>query len=191
MRIQEQGEPIVIDACVLAVFAVADLLLLIAERSRLFTPRWTTLILEEMHRAHLKFGWGVRVVMGFRACLNPAFPEASVSGFEPLIARCTNDEGDRHVLAAAIKAQAERILTFNLNDFSRESLAPWGIAALHPSDYLLELYARDEEVVWDALDAQAAQQKATLEERLVIIAEHAPRFANRLLADMGTRQFLA
>jgi len=32
-QIENQGEPIVIDACVLAIFAVADLLLLIAERS--------------------------------------------------------------------------------------------------------------------------------------------------------------
>jgi len=187
MRVQEQGEPIVIDACVLAVFAVADLLLLIAERSPLFTPRWTALILEEMHRAHLKFGWGTRVAMSFRACLNLAFPSANVSGFEPLIERCTNDEGDRHVLAAAIKAQATKILTFNLYDFGHQALAPWRIAVLHPDDYLLELYARDEEVVWDALDAQAAQQEATLEERLRIIAEHAPKFANKLLADMGIR----
>jgi len=183
MRIQDQGERLVIDACVLAVFAVADLLLLIAEHSACFTPRWTEHILEEMHRAHLKFGWGERVAASFHACLNLAFPEAQVSGYEPLIARCTNDEGDRHVLAAAIKGQVSRIVTFNLDDFSKESLAPWGITAVHPSDYLLELYARDGKAVRKALGAQALKYRVKVEQRLVILAEHVPAFANKLLAE--------
>jgi len=187
MRIQEQGERLVIDACVLAVFAVADLLLRLAERSALFTPRWTARILDEMHRAHLKFGWGARGAASFRACLNPAFPKASVSGYEPFIAQCMNDEGDRHVLAAAIKSQSGRIVTFNLDDFSKEALAPWGIEAVHPSDYLIELYEKDGKAVRKALGAQARKQRTKVEDRLVILAEHVPEFANRLLAEVKVR----
>jgi len=119
-QIENQGEPIVIDACVLAIFAVADLLLLIAERSGLFTPRWTERILEEMHRAHLKFGWGQSAADNFCSCLNPAFPEAQVIDYEPLIEQCTNAVGDRHVLACAIKAGGRRIITANLDDFKPE-----------------------------------------------------------------------
>jgi len=143
-RIEDEGDPVVIDACVLAVFAVADLMLLIAEFSVLFTPRWTGRILEEMHRAHLKFGWGVKRAASFLACLDPAFRDARVVNYEPWVEHCTNDEGDRHVLAAAIKGKVLRIITFNLRDFAPEALAPWGVVAVHPNDYLLELYARDE-----------------------------------------------
>jgi len=187
MRIQEQGERVVIDACVLAVFAVADLLLRIAERSSLFTPRWTGRILEEMHRAHLKFGWGKCASASFHACLDPAFPEASIEGYEPLIEQCTNEEGDRHVLAAAIKSQVARIVTFNLDDFSKAALAPWGITAVHPSDYLLELYAKDSRAVRKALGAQARKRRMKVEERLAIMAEHVPDFASKLLEEMEVR----
>jgi len=170
---------------VLAVFAVADLLLLIAELTSLFTPRWTDYILEEMHRAHRKFGWGVRVAANFHACLNPAFPEARVIGYEPLIERCTNDVGDRHVLAAAIKAQIGRILTFNLDDFKQEALAPWGVVAVHPDDFLLELYAQGEAAVRKGLRAQADKHKSTLNTRLGLMQRHVPKFAAKMLDELA------
>jgi len=110
-----------------------------------------------------------------------------VLGYEPLIAQCTNDVGDRHVLAAAIKAQASRILTFNLVDFPAEALSPWGITALHPQDYLLELYAKDREAVRDALEIQAHKQGMKVEEWLAVMAQQVPAFSHVLLAAMGTR----
>jgi len=184
-RLNDEGEPVVIDACVLAVFAVIDLLLLIAERSSHFTPRWTGRIIEEMHRAHLKFGWGVRRAVSFRDCLDPAFREARIVNYEALIERCTNHEGDRHVLAAAIKAQVSRILTFNLRHFPEEALSPWKIAVLHPQDYLLELFTKDSKAVWAALRAQAEKQNESLETRLEIMARHVPKFSARLLAELA------
>ena len=42
------------------------------------------------------------------------------------------DPDDRHVMAAAIKTGAELIVTFNLADFSLQSLAPHGLEARHP-----------------------------------------------------------
>jgi|GEM_PF-4901455 len=47
-----------IDACVLAVFGVADLLLRLYENYGLLFALWSEQILEETYRAHLKFGWG-------------------------------------------------------------------------------------------------------------------------------------
>ena len=62
----------------------------------------------------------------FRSVLELHFPEAMVSDFEHLEASLQNDPKDRHVLAAAIKAQASTIVTFNLKDFQPEALAPCG-----------------------------------------------------------------
>ncbi|MBH8566498.1 hypothetical protein I8748_30835 [Nostoc sp. CENA67] len=56
-----------------------------------------------------------------------------------IVAAMTNDPDDRHVVAAAIVAKAQIIVTSNLKDFSAEALEPWGIEAWHPDDFLLEL----------------------------------------------------
>jgi len=47
-----------------------------------------------------------------------AFPDAMVTGYESLVDAMTNHPKDRHVLAAAVRANAEVIVTFNLSDFT-------------------------------------------------------------------------
>ncbi len=46
--------------------------------------------------------------------MKKAFPEALVTGHEPLIPGMPNAPGDRHVAAAAMKAGAQVIVTSNL-----------------------------------------------------------------------------
>lgn len=50
------------------------------------------------------------------------------------------DENDRHVLAAAIKAKAEIILTFNLRDFPNDILQNHNLKAFAPDKLLSELF---------------------------------------------------
>ena len=52
------------------------------------------------------------------------------------------DDGDRHVLAAAIKGDAEILVTANLKHFPASALAPYGIEALHPDEFVLRLIER-------------------------------------------------
>ena len=53
-----------------------------------------------------------------------------VTGYERLIDAVTlPDPDDRHVLAAAIRAGADIIVTFNLNEFPEKYLMPYGIEA--------------------------------------------------------------
>ena len=47
------------------------------------------------------------------------------------------DPNDGHVLAAAIVGHADAIVTFNLEDFPAAALAPFGVEAQHPDDFLL------------------------------------------------------
>jgi len=108
-----------------------------------------------------------------------------VVGYEPLIERCTNDVGDRHVLAAAIQTGAHRIITANLDDFKQEALAPWGIVAVHPDDFLLELYAKDNAAVRSILEAQSEQKGMSAQVRVTLMKRHVPKFAAQMIAELA------
>ena len=49
------------------------------------------------------------------------------------------DPNDRHVLAAAIRANASLIVTFDLGDFPHDALSPYGIEAVSPDDFIVWL----------------------------------------------------
>jgi len=63
--------------------------------------------------------------------------DAKVFGYEELIEGLVlPDLDDRHVLAAAIKAGADAIVTFNLKDFPRAVLSKYDIEAIHPDEFI-------------------------------------------------------
>jgi hypothetical protein len=132
------GYGVVIDTCVLYPMPVTDTLLIAAER-RLFQFRWTEDLLTELHRTMTVRGHGD--VAGRRInAIRRAFAETEVIGYEAMIPNISlPDLHDRHVLAAAIRSGAEVIVTFNLKDFPDESLADYGVAAVHPDNFLLGL----------------------------------------------------
>lgn len=88
----------------------------------------------------------------------------------------TNDEKDRHVVAAAVHGQAPIILTFNLRHFRREHLEPWGIRALHPEAFLIETFRQEESAVMMKLEQQAADRRRSLRELLNILGATVPGF---------------
>jgi hypothetical protein len=133
----------VLDACVLANYAVTDVFLTFAEEPRLLLPRWSETILDKTRRAHVEIGWPENLIESFQETLRTHFPEAIITGHEYLIEQCRNEQNDRHALACAIHAKAEVIVTFNLRDFPEEALQPWSITAMHPQDQLLLLYGLD------------------------------------------------
>jgi hypothetical protein len=49
------------------------------------------------------------------------------------------DPKDRHVLAVAIHAKAEYIITFNLKDFPKTVLQSYEIEAMSPEEFVLRL----------------------------------------------------
>jgi len=69
--------------------------------------------------------------------MRAAFPDAEVTGYEDLIDSMTNHPKDRHVLAAAVRADAAVIVTANLKDFPRSALDPYDLDAMGPDDFLL------------------------------------------------------
>ena len=66
--------------------------------------------------------------------MNEAVRDCLVTGYEDLIDSLTlPDPDDRHVLAAAIRAGASVIVTYNLKDFPAATLAQFDIEDLFAS----------------------------------------------------------
>jgi predicted nucleic acid-binding protein len=109
----------VLDACVLYPVGLRDTLLNVAEAG-LFRVLWTEEILPETARNIVRDTPGLTMehLEKTFAAMRRAFPDAMISGYQPLIEAMTNHPKDRHVLAAAVAAQADVVVTANLRHFS-------------------------------------------------------------------------
>jgi len=155
-----QATPAVLyDACVLYPAPLRDLLMWLGLSGR-FRARWSRAIHEEWKRNLLRNRPDLSRERLDRTSdlMDKAIPDCLVEGYEALIADLNlPDPDDRHVLAAAIHGDASIIVTFNLRDFPRESLAPFGIEALHPDAFILQFLERDVTAVISAARHQRAQ----------------------------------
>ena len=88
----------------------------------------------------------------------------------------TNDEKDRHVVAAAVHGGAAIILTLNLRQFRPEHLVTWGVRALHPQSFLIEIFQQEQAVVLTKLDQQATDRGRGLSQLLDILNATVPDF---------------
>lgn len=175
--------PVFFDTSAVFGGALNDVILTLAERG-LFRPLWSADVLDELRRTLLRYGIDTDAVDYRIDAMRHAFPDAETSGYADLTPAMTNDEGDRHVLAAAVRANAEVLVTFNLRHFPASALEPYEIEARHPDDFLLDQFDLHEETTIDGIRAVAASYEhppltvADLLRRLE--AAGVPRFAERV-----------
>ena len=148
----------VIDACVLCSPLKRSLILSLAE-AELFRVRWSDEIMDETEKAITiilsKKGHGdaVERAAQTRNIMNQAFAEATVVQYKHHgngIGKLP-DEGDRHVIAAAIKSKADMIVTENLKDFPRKVLAHYGIEAKSSDDFIADAINLSPTLATDAI----------------------------------------
>lgn len=147
-----------LDACVLYPTVLREILIGVAGAG-LFTPIWSDHILEEWARATTKLGSGAEAVArGEIAALRTAFPKASVARREGLTSRLwLPDPNDIHVLAAAIAGGADVIITFNAEDFPRQTLADEGLQRLDPDQLLISIWQQEPAVVAQCVENVRAE----------------------------------
>jgi predicted nucleic acid-binding protein len=136
---------VIYDACVLYPAPLRDLLMQLA-MTELFRARWTeaihrewisSLLKKEPHRTREK-------LERTRALMNQSVPDCLVDDYDHLIEAITlPDPNDRHVVAAAIHAGCDAIVTFNLKDFPAEVLEANGLEAIHPDDFVVNQFDLD------------------------------------------------
>lgn len=99
-------------------------------------------------------------IVRMRALMEGYVNEATVTGYEPLMATLVlPDTDDRHVLAAAIQGRGAIIVTSNLRDFPDTTLAAHGITAMTPDAFALHLLSLDRDGVLEALESDRADMR--------------------------------
>lgn len=148
---------VVYDANVLYPSTLRDVLIRVA-LTGLVQAKWTDEILDEVfrnikaNRPDLKPADLDRT----RRLMTTAVRDCMVTGYAPLIDVLElPDPNDRHVVAAAIRARAQLIVTFNLKDFPAGKLAAWDIEAKHPDDFLIDQFHLDAIKVHQAVQSVA------------------------------------
>jgi len=90
-----------------------------------------------------------------------AFPDAMVEqvAVDALEDQMPNDEKDRHVLAAAVAAGADLIVTNNVRHFLPTDLERVGKRSITPDGLLCELLRSAPSIVRESLELQAAHMR--------------------------------
>jgi predicted nucleic acid-binding protein len=170
-----------LDANVLIPALLRDTLLR-AAAAGLYMPRWTTAILAELARNLVATGRvtheGVERLLD---AMTEQFADALVTEYEHLIEVMPNNPKDRHVLAAAIVADANILVTNNLRDFPIVVVqGTYGITPKSSDDFLQDLLATDPDRLIEVVRFQAsryANPPLTIEELLDSLANQVPGFA--------------
>ena len=131
----------VYDSCVLYPATIRDLLLELA-LTDLFRAKWSAAIHEEWMASLTKTRPDLKreKLERTRELMDLHVRDCLVTNYEDLIpALRLPDKKDRHVFAAAIRAGADVIVTYNIKDFPTSELSVYGIEAQHPDEFVMHL----------------------------------------------------
>lgn len=129
----------VLDTNVIYPLWIRDLLLWFAHHD-LYTPKWSKHIFDEWYEVMIRKGVDEEEAIKRTKMVNEAFPDAYVENYEPLISTLSlPDEKDKHVLAAAIKTNANLIVTNNLKHFPKEYIGSFGLSAKDADNFFTDI----------------------------------------------------
>jgi predicted nucleic acid-binding protein len=168
----------IIDACVLYSAPIRDLVVRLGQAG-LIQARWSEEIHDEWTRRLLENNPKItrERLERTRNLMDRAIRDSVVTGHMAIVDSLTlPDPGDRHVLASAIHAGADLIVTFNLSDFPLPILEPYRLIARHPDDVFLEIL----DAAPAEFGAAARRQRLALKNPPFSVAEFLAK-----LADVG------
>ena len=131
----------VLDANVLFPIVIRDYLIWLSIHE-LYTPKWSGKLLEEFTAIFQKKKMDLLPQQITRQIqlINKTCPHALVEKYESIIPSVDiSDENDRHVVAAAIKCNANVIVTYNLDDFPPEYLESVALSVVDPDTFIADM----------------------------------------------------
>jgi len=172
-----------LDASVLHPWVVCDLLLRLAERG-LYRPAWSREILDELvdSLTERKPEHAERFRRR-RERMEATFAEAMAERPERLMSAVPGevDVGDRHVVAAALAARVDVVVTNNVRHFAPERLAESGLLVQTADEFLIHQWWLDPQGVHEVLAEMAASTSRpplTVELVLESLRRFAPEFVS-------------
>ncbi len=149
----------VLDTNVIYPVVIRDLLFWFAHYD-LYTPKWSAQIFCEWEKVMERKGIPQNEIYKRVQKANLAFPDALVRNYEGLIPGLNlPDPDDCHVLAAAIKSNANVIVTNNLNDFPQDYLSSFGLNAKSADDFLTDIIDLNHDQAVEAFKEMVLQKK--------------------------------
>ncbi|MGW8121740.1 PIN domain-containing protein [Roseivirga echinicomitans] len=143
----------VLDTNVIYPIDIRDLLFWFASYD-LFTPKWSKHIFNEWETVMRRKGVPDEEIRKRLGKAQLAFPDALVDNYESLVnALELPDDKDRHVLAAAIKTNANIIVTNNIKDFPKDYLATFGLVAKSADDFITDTIDLNNDLALEAFRA--------------------------------------
>ena|GEM_PF-1722394 len=129
-----------LDANALYGIYIRDALLEFAA-AKLFIPHWSAGVVAELTGAlERNLRSSRKSLDALTAALESAFPFASVKAGEVRAKELEGvHAGDRHVLAAALTAHCDYLVTFNTKHFPQATMASQGIELITPDAFLVKL----------------------------------------------------
>lgn len=135
----------VLDTNVIYPVIIRDLLFWFAHYD-LYTPKWSEHIFDEWKSVMERKGIVKEVAVKRVEIANKAFPDALVENYDGLISALKlPDPKDCHVLAAAIKTNANIIVTNNIKDFPEDYLDSFGLKVKTADDFLTDIIDLNQE----------------------------------------------
>ncbi len=148
----------VLDTCVIYPIDIRDILLWFAHFD-LYRPKWSQTIFDELFKVMLGKGMTEEKAKKQIERINAAFPDAMVNNYEELIETLSlPDKKDCHVLAAAIKSDANLIVTNNLKDFDNEYLLKFGLSAKNADDFITDTIDLNTKLAKEAFTTMVAHR---------------------------------
>lgn len=136
---------VVLDTNVLYPVIIRDLLFWFAH-FELYTPKWSIHIFDEWKNVMIRKGVSPEEAARRTGKANDAFPDALVKNYQGLIKHLDlPDLKDRHVLAAAIKTNANLIVTNNIRDFPEKYLNSFSLSAKTADHFLTDIIDLNQE----------------------------------------------
>lgn len=144
---------VMLDTCVLYPAILRDFLLALASRG-LYQPLWSDGVAAEwLHLVARRNPTERDHTQALLMRMTARWPDGRAAPGAPERLDLP-DTADRHVLAAAIEGGANLILTDNWRDFPRATLAPHGLRAITPDDFVMQLWLNAPEDVAEEVAAQ-------------------------------------
>lgn len=149
----------VLDTNVIYPLWIRDLLFWFAHYD-LYTQKWSPHIFDEWKDVMKRKGISEKEINKRISTVNEAFPDAMVKNYEPLVRMLDlPDEKDKHVLAAAIKTNANLIVTNNLKDFPSDYLASFSLSSKSADNFLTDIIDLNHETSIKAFKDLVLQKK--------------------------------